>query len=118
MRLLDKQPLTEITGAEGDAYVFFCPACENMHFFAVNASKGPSWAFNGNPASPTFSPSLKITGTIPLTESEYKTVMSGQLVAPKPMCCHLNITDGKIQYHGDCTHSFRNQTIEMGDVDA
>ena len=45
MKLLDELPLKAITGAEGMAFLFFCPACGNTHFYAVDASRGPSWLF-------------------------------------------------------------------------
>jgi hypothetical protein len=101
MRVLDEQPLKAITGNEGKAFLFFCPACGNSHFFSVGARKGPSWSFDGNLVEPTFTPSLKVTAG----------------PQDKRTCCHLNITGGKIVYHGDCTHSMAGKTIPMEDVD-
>lgn len=118
MRLLDEQPLTAITGAEGKAFLFYCPACGNSHFFAVNASRGPSWNFDGKMDAPTFTPSLKIGGTEPITDDEHAAIMRGEKIVPRPRCCHLNVTAGKITYHGDCTHKMSGQTIPMEDVDA
>jgi hypothetical protein len=49
--------------------------------------------------SPTFTPSLLVNAFHP------------------PSRCHLFITDGKIQFCGDCVHGLAGQTVEMVDVD-
>jgi outer membrane protein assembly factor BamB len=117
MSLLHEQPLTNITGVEGKAYCFHCPACGEGHFYAVDAKGGPSWMFNGSMDSPTFTPSLKVGGVEKMTDAEYDAIMRGEKIAVRPKCCHLNITNGKIIYQGDCTHSMRGTTINMVDFD-
>ncbi len=76
-------------------YMFQCPACGNCH--------GPNqtWTFNGDLDKPTFTPSLLVT-----SRNEHG-----------PARCHGFITDGKIQYLGDCTHSMVGQTVEIPDWD-
>jgi hypothetical protein len=31
--------------------------------------------------------------------------------------CHLNVTDGKIQFHGDCHHALARKLVDMLDWD-
>lgn len=79
----------------GGGKTFFCPGCEMVH--SVNHSGGPQWDYNGNPASPTFTPSILVT--MPRK--------AGNEI------CHSFVTDGKIQFLGDCTHHLANQTVQL-----
>ena len=79
-------------GNEG--YTFFCPACGYRHPFDI-----PRWNFNGDFENPTFTPSLRVIG------------------GPTGTLCHLSITNGMIQYHGDCPHSYVGKTIPMVQLD-
>ena len=74
-----------------DGHMFYCPGCKYYHMYDSR------WEFNGNLDSPTFTPSLLINST-------WK---------DRPTVCHIYITDGKIQYLGDCTHDLKGQTIDM-----
>jgi hypothetical protein len=53
-----------------------------------------SWNFNGNLEKPTFSPSFKHSWN-------------------NNKICHYIVTDGLINYCGDCTHSMANQIISI-----
>lgn len=80
-------------------YYFECPGCGCIH--QVNAgdcaSWNTKWDFNGNVDSPTFDPSVKCT-------------------APN-YCCHFFIKGGTIQFCGDCTHEFKDQILDMKELD-
>ena len=81
-------------------YGITCLACGCGHML-----KG--WTFNGNLESPTFSPSLLVTGYLNEKNPDGR--------------CHSFITDGKIQYPSDCTHEYAGKTIELpefGDWDS
>jgi len=71
-------------------YWFHCPGCNGSHAYHV-----PRWSFNGNMESPTFSPSL-------LCNPDHN-----------PTRCHLFITNGFIQYCGDCHHDLKGKTVPM-----
>jgi len=114
MGIIHEQPLANITGEEGKAFLFHCVACGHGHFF-VGAIKGP-WTIDEKTKLPTFTPSLKITGTQPLTHNEAARILAGEKIPPRPYCCHLNLTNGKLVYHGDCTHSMAGKTVDMVDV--
>lgn len=73
------------------AFWFFCPGCEGAHFYQV-----PQWSFNGDFAKPTFTPSLLLHAH-----------EGGQ---PR---CHLFLTDGRLQFLGDCTHKLAGQTVDL-----
>lgn len=84
-------------GTTYKVWVFWCPGCNEAHSFSVGNPTGPSWTFDGNLESPTFSPSLL-----------YNRPENAQ-----PGRCHLFIRDGRIEYCGDCAHGMAGWTIPM-----
>ena len=86
---------------------FWCPGCDGAHYLRVEGTKRPRWDFNGNYEAPTFTPSVLVT-------------MPGD-ADPEwniaPTCCHSFITDGRIQFLGDCTHALAGQTIDLPPFD-
>lgn len=92
---------------EDGKLMFYCQGCEGCHYFDSR------WTFNKDFEKPTFSPSLLIRGTQPITDEEHDLIMSGKHVEPKPFICHSFVTDGKMQYLSDCTHSLTGQTVEL-----
>lgn len=87
-------------------YVFWCPGCAEYHMYFTSHSplrtQGPNWKFNDDIDCPTFTPSLLSTWNA--GENNLS-----------PRICHLFVTDGKIIYCGDCTHSFAGKTVDMVD---
>lgn len=91
------------------AACIFCPGCKEVH--VLDAQR---WTFSGDLEKPTFSPSLLCR------KGHYAT---GQSVADCHICqnepslacsvCHTFITDGNIQFLGDCTHALAGQTVEI-----
>jgi len=110
-----------------DQIAFFCRGCNMPHSVKIGTGPGPRWGYNGNPHAPTFTPSvLARTTTAPegrevMTDEEsrehaaiyaaggFEAVMRSRF----GLVCHSFITDGRIQYLGDCTHSLAGQTIEL-----
>jgi len=90
-------------------YFVECPGCQSDdagsgHVFAVKLNDGsPGWTFNGDLEKPTFHPSMLARCTLGPEKREHR--------------CHSFVTDGRIQYLGDCTHSLRGQTVELPEVD-
>lgn len=83
---------------------FWCPGCKCCHSFRVGDVKDrPVWKFNGNLDLPTFSPSLRVYTTHPETKVD-RTL------------CHLNLTDGKLIFHGDSPHELKGQTVDLPDI--
>ncbi|UFT98087.1 hypothetical protein KO561_12830 [Radiobacillus kanasensis] len=89
--------------------IFYCEGCENTH--GVNNA----WNFNGNFENPTFSPSILVKGTRPITDDEHEGIMSGEKIEPEKFVCHSFVRDGNVQYLNDCTHELAGQTVELRD---
>lgn len=92
---------THPNGAQ--SFLFDCPGCGALHAPVVKdgtgprpAGQGPVWGWNGSMDAPTFTPSLLVRW--PGGRSEV---------------CHSFITDGQIQFLGDCTHALAGQTVPI-----
>ena len=83
---------------EGDLF-FECPGCEMVHGVSTGAGAGPRWGYNGNAEAPTFTPSVLV---------RYNW-------SDGPRVCHSFVTDGRIQFLGDCTHKLAGQTVDLPD---
>lgn len=70
---------------------------------------GPRWTFNGNYDRPTLSPSILARGAL-IPRQEPPGDWDGNAV------CHSFVTDGRIQFLGDCTHALAGQTVELADI--
>lgn len=81
----------------------WCPACEEVHHFVTDGSRG--WVFNGNVDAPTFTPSMKITWG---KQADPNCDVDGGI-------CHYILTDGMINYCGDCTHGMVGQSVPIPD---
>lgn len=93
---------------------FWCTGCASMH--VVSANPGV-WTWNGDVDRPTIRASVLVTGYQQLTEQEYDAVLAGGKVERRDLRCHSFVTDGRIEYLSDCTHSLAGQTVNMEDVD-
>lgn len=80
-------------------YGIKCPGCDGYHLFFMSGDM--TWEFNGNLEKPTFRPSLKNSH-------------DGNKYEP-PFCCHLNLTDGVLQFHPDCTHANKGKFMDLPD---
>lgn len=87
--------LTEYQNSNGRLFIFFCPGCKYSHPFHVGSVGRPSWEWNGSMDKPTFTPSLLVFKDVPEQR------------------CHSYVTDGRIQFLGDCFHDLKNQTVEI-----
>ena len=88
-----------INGGDWGVYIF-CPGCVEPHRIPTHPEPGrASWTFDGNYDLPTLSPSLLRTNR----DAEGMPVE----------VCHSFITDGRIQFLADCTHSLAGQTVDL-----
>ena len=87
-------------------YTFYCQGCKMQHTYTVN-SDNSGWQFNGNIESPTFTPSLLNRQQIMNKETE---------TLEDKTRCHLFITNGKLEYCGDCTHELAGKTVDLLDA--
>ena len=79
----------------------FCPGCKANHAFQLDVPQenGSMWTWNGSVDKPSFQPSMLVWQNEPEAR------------------CHSFVTDGKIQFLGDCFHDLKNQTIDLPDFD-
>ena len=110
----------------GMANVYFkCPGCNCDHgvWTEKNDQAHAVWDFNGNMDAPTFSPSILVrwVETPQNLEKDEKGNFikgaDGRVKGAKDMVCHSFITNGMIQFLGDCTHELAGKTVEMIEID-
>lgn len=91
-------------------YSFYCPGCKGAHLIYTNYPGKLAWEFNGNLDKPTFSPSLLIHGD----DAELRQrKIATNWPFPINLQCHSVITDGMINFCGDCEHELAGKSVEM-----
>jgi len=105
-----------VENTDGTHYgvTFKCPGCAMSHTLPNQNSRpdyvGPRWTFNGDYAKPTLSPSISARGAMKLDEPDETKDWDADAI------CHSFVTDGRIQFLGDCTHALAGQTVDLPDV--
>lgn len=74
--------------------LFWCPGCDSPHAPVIEGAS--PWIWNGDRERPTLQPSILVTDG------------AGSR-------CHTFVTDGQIQFLGDCTHALAGQTVPIPD---
>ncbi|MBN8974220.1 MAG: ammonia monooxygenase [Rhizobiales bacterium] len=97
--------------------MFWCPGCDGAHQVQVGRGSGPRWGFNEDYGRPTFTPSVLVRGTQPITNDERDRILAGETIEPRPFVCHSFVRDGQIQFLSDCTHELAGQTVPLRDFD-
>lgn len=120
-----------ITIAEGSdkksVAMFFCPGCKEHHGVWVNGASNPingaAWQWNQSLEKPTFQPSVLVRGI--RSDMDAKTLEEYRKLPEESrrrsamddprfgMRCHSYVTDGRIQFLGDCTHALAGQTVPL-----
>lgn len=110
------KPLGSKCRQMGDGLVaIWCPGCDEIHMMNTDGSERPAWTFNGNGDAPTFTPSILMWGKRRITDDEHSRIMAGEKVDVPDKRCHSFVTDGRIQFLGDCTHALAGQTVPLPD---
>jgi len=78
-------------------YSFHCPGCGRAHMIRV-----PGWTFNGDYEKPTITDSILVNDDL-------------SKAPPGVFRCHSHVTNGRIQFLGDCTHPLKGQTVDLPD---
>lgn len=111
---------------EDGKVAFMCPGCDEFHAVRVEGDGSPRWGYNGNPDSPTFTPSVRVQGVknhmsdedwdaydkMDVQEDREKILADHRFAS----CCHSFVTDGRIQFLSDCTHPLAGQTVDLPDL--
>lgn len=101
---------------DGTSYAFYCPGCGHEHVYHTVGQV--RWDFNGDMDKPTFTPSLLNRWG---KYADPKWVEPEDQHPDKPGSwsgiCHLFVTNGVINYCGDCTHSYAGkQNVPMKEI--
>lgn len=110
----------KLRDAQDGGLMFWCAPCDMPHLVRVGQGSGPRWAWNGDVERPTFAPSVLVTWeqwVPPATTLEIAgAIERGEIVQSRvPKTCHSFVTDGRIEYLGDCTHALAGQTVDLAD---
>lgn len=96
-------------------FLFECPGCNHPHLYFVKSphwlKDSQGWFFNGDIENPTFTPSL-LNRWGKHADPNY--IESG--FENESGICHLFVTNGMIEYCGDCTHELSGQTIPLPEI--
>jgi len=96
------------TAEEGSLW-FECPGCKVKHGIQHGPGTGPRWGWNSNAEKPTFTPSILVTWS----EPSDKPGEFDDTTKDLKKVCHSFVTDGCIQFLGDCTHALAGQTVDI-----
>lgn len=111
-----------VRSAEDGMLLFWCPGCDGAHGIKVGSGAGPRWSWNGNAEKPTFTPSILVRGTELSAAGELDRKRweaagfpsrNGIAFDSVQTVCHSFVTDGRIQFLGDCTHALAGQTVDL-----
>jgi hypothetical protein len=102
--------LRKATGSDCMRLLHWCPGCNEVHSYRIDAPTRPSWTFDGNWEKPTLMPSMRIFVTETEDDNEH--------LLPHPIertLCHYFIKSGKIEFCGDSPHALKGQTVDLPD---
>ena len=107
---------TKLNRLSDGSLMFWCSGCDTAHRVTVGDGPGPRWGWNGSGDAPTFTPSILVrTGHYFQPDGKHCD-RSGDPEWPCDcICCHSFVTDGRIQFLGDCTHGLAGQTVDLPD---
>lgn len=81
-----------VTHQRGDRLAFHCPGCQSVHEVVIAGDR--RWDWNNSREQPTFRPSVRVREFL------------GETVT---RTCHSYVTNGVIEFLGDCTHDLAGQ---------
>lgn len=109
-----------LRSVEGGRLAYWCQGCEETHHVIVEGDRQPKWGYNGNPDRPTFSPSVLYQQDMwvpPVTMQNIEQWRANPWEQHQERrVCHTFITDGMVQFLGDCTHKLAGQTLPLPEL--
>jgi hypothetical protein len=96
-------------------YAHWCLGCGEMHVIF------DSWSFDGNLESPTFNPSVKITGKKTVVDDkgewtgEWVRDANGNAIDD---CCHYFLHAGVLKFQTDSLHELAGQNVPLPNLPA
>lgn len=107
---------------EDNGLMFWCPGCNQAHRIQHGYGNGPRWVWNGDGVKPTFTPSVLVRTGHHIPGHEQGSCWCTYYAEHpedkddtsfKCSVCHSFVTDGRIQFLGDCTHALAGQTVDL-----
>ncbi|MDE2470536.1 MAG: ammonia monooxygenase [Bradyrhizobium sp.] len=108
-------------GDEGLSY--WCQGCDSWH--TIKTKGDGAWGWNGDVQRPTFTPSVLLNSKR-MTEkgnADHAAWVdagcpprNGDPFDSVPYVCHFFVTNGRVQFLGDCTHALAGQTVDLPDL--
>ncbi len=92
--------------AADNSLLFWCPGCKESHRVQHGPGTGPRWIWNGDIHKPTFIPGI-------LARISHYAEHSEEDVDFECRICHSFVTDGRIQFLTDSTHTLAGQTVDL-----
>ena len=110
-----------LRGSNDNGLSFWCPGCKTSHRIQHGVGDAPRWGWNGDVDKPTFTPSILVrTGHFVPGHDSRGCWCTFNAAHPEKedtdfVCavCHSFVTDGSIQFLGDCTHALAGQTVDL-----
>lgn len=112
-----------LRNVENNGLSFQCPGCNTRHHIRHGVGQ---WTWNGDVDKPTFTPSVLVRYTKFTAKGEAELKQweldgypnqQGRSFDHINMVCHSFVTDGMIQFLGDCTHALVGQTVPLPELD-
>jgi hypothetical protein len=106
-------PLTKQRVCKGGpgTWCFQCEGCGHMHcYYTVEAGRPIAWQFNGSLEFPTFTPSLLNRWGKYADPNWVEPTDVGPDTSGWSGICHIFVTNGQVQFLGDCTHKLAGVT--------
>jgi hypothetical protein len=120
------EPWQRVRRLQGGQVGFQCPGCGDFHAVPVAGiapAQGPLWQWNGDLINVTLSPSLlvRLGHYVDGTPAESCGICKSIREHPEDgwtgcYVCHSFVTNGSIQFLGDCTHKLAGQTVQLAEV--
>lgn len=87
-------------------FVHYCEGCKDLHYIYTKMKNnlGCRWSFNGNMEKPSVTPSVHYKAED--KDPEW----------PLLMVCHYILTDGVLNYCGDCTHELAGKSVPLPEI--
>ena len=113
-----------LRSTEDNGLMFWCPGCSEPHRVQHGAGSGSRWTWNGSVDKPSFSPSVLVRWGHYASYRDktdcWCTYYAAHPEEPRYFecrVCHSFVTDGRIQFLSDCSHTLAGQTVDLTPFD-
>lgn len=120
----EKETLSAFLVKKDGRIAHYCPACDELHFFAIEEpfKPGQRWEYNGNAEKPSFSPSMLIRTGHYVDRPGWSNKPGDCAICDAGgdygTCgiCHYFLKDGRIEYLSDSTHKLAGVRVPLVEI--